>query len=403
MKHHAIFRWAGRRHFRGAVCVACLVAATLALLPATAREWSPVVVAALSPLVAAAAALTTRTFRATMLLGLLVAVVAVVRRRWFCRWACPTGLCARTASRLGMRLGRRCPKSPAFGAWIAWIALGGAALGYPALVWLDPLAIFCGAFGDGSWAWNGQTWLSAIGLSIVLLASLLLPGVWCLRACPLGGLQDALYLAPRTLFSRWAADPHRPSHERRWFLRRVILGGAIGACWAIVARFVRSAAPCPLRPPGAREDDTSFLGLCVRCGNCVRTCPSRIILPDGGQRGVAGWLAPVLQFQEDYCREDCTRCMEVCPSGALARQPAVEKQQMRIGLARVDMNVCLLGNDEECAICRNACPFEAISLIFSESDYSVTPVIDAGKCPGCGACEVACPTAPAKAIRVLAS
>ncbi len=66
----------------------------------------------------------------------------------------------------------------------------------------------------------------------------------------------------------------------------------------------------------------------------------------------------------------------------------------------VDMEICLLGDDRDCSICRNRCPYEAISLIFSEIDYTLTPQIDLDRCPGCGACQLACPTSPEKAIVV---
>ena len=64
------------------------------------------------------------------------------------------------------------------------------------------------------------------------------------------------------------------------------------------------------------------------------------------------------------------------------------------------MDLCLLGDDRECSVCRNRCPYEAIRLVFSEEEYTLTPVVDLDRCPGCGACEAACPTQPTKAIVV---
>jgi formate hydrogenlyase subunit 6/NADH:ubiquinone oxidoreductase subunit I len=72
-----------------------------------------------------------------------------------------------------------------------------------------------------------------------------------------------------------------------------------------------------------------------------------------------------------------------------------------MGVPQVDMSICLLGYDRECSVCRNHCPFQAITYAFSEVEYTLTPQIDLTRCPGCGACQVACPTRPDKAIVVL--
>jgi formate hydrogenlyase subunit 6/NADH:ubiquinone oxidoreductase subunit I len=64
------------------------------------------------------------------------------------------------------------------------------------------------------------------------------------------------------------------------------------------------------------------------------------------------------------------------------------------------MDICLLRDDRECTVCRRQCPYGAIQYVFDETDYMTRPEIDAAKCPGCGACETACPTTPKKAIVV---
>jgi MauM/NapG family ferredoxin protein len=388
-------------YLRWLVRVVLLVAAVVTLLPVFAVTRLPLIVPALSPFVAIASVVATRSLSAIAGIGLAVAAVAVVRRRWFCRWVCPTGTCADAVTRIGVRLGRRCPRVISLGQWIAWITLGGAVVGYPLFLWLDPLAVFAGSFSVGHAAASSAGVWSALGLAAILVLSALWPGLWCSRVCPLGALQDSLAGCGRLLrrIAPRSEPAVHPEAVRGW-PRRTVLGAMAGIGWALVVRPRRTWAGRPLRPPGAL-DEAEFVGVCIRCGNCLRVCPADIVRPDQGKYGIAGLLTPTLDFQDDYCREDCVRCTQVCPSGALTTLALDDKRRASIGFPKVDMNVCLRGDDQECSLCRNWCPYEAIQFVFNEEDYTHTPHVDPQRCNGCGACENACPTAPAKSIVVV--
>lgn len=390
-----------RQYARWGVRVVLLVAAVVLLSPSLEDTELSGLVSGASPLVATASLLATWAIQAATWIGLSIAGVALFRRRFFCRWVCPTGTCTECASTVGRRLNRRSPSLPAIGQWIAMLTLGGAVLGYPVLLWLDPLALFSGSFGplDGKTS-PGVLW-NAAGLLVLLALTVVWPNAWCARVCPLGALQEVLHGASHGVRSALARPRRSSSGEPATGLsRRVVMGASVGAVWAATIRRVRASTSRPLRPPGA-VDESRFVGLCIRCGNCLRVCPVDIIHSDQLAHGVAAILAPKLDFSHDYCREDCVSCTVVCPSGALSELAPTEKKKTRIGLPRVNMELCLLGDDRECSLCRNWCPYEAITRVFSEVEYTLTPKIDPVLCTGCGACELACPTTPTKAIIVV--
>jgi len=281
------------------------------------------------------------------------------------------------------------------------LTLGGAILGFPLFLWCDPLALFASAFllTDRHQLLAGA--VSFLIVALLLVMSLLRPQIWCRGLCPLGAFQDLLAIISRSVRSSLrpttgSSGKGRSGHP---VARRTILGLLAGAASAGILRLAGRETSRPLRPPGALEE-LSFKGLCTRCGNCIRSCPYGIISRDTEPHSLSGILTPILTFDKDYCREDCTRCTQVCPSGALTDVALKDKPDVHIGLPRVDMNLCLLGEDRECSACMRFCPYDAIRYVFSEASYTLVPVIDAGKCNGCGACETACPTAPRKAIRV---
>jgi len=380
----------------------CLALAALALSPLVPGTLASTAIPALSPFVTIAAIVATRTLPTLAWPGLAVGAITLGRHRFFCRWVCPVGPCMDGASWLGQRLGRRTARFPLLGRWIVGLTLGGACLGYPFLLWLDPLARFAGLFVLGDRGPRLGLGLAIAGFLALLLLDVLRPHAWCACACPLGAFQDLSASLPgslRSLLQRKYRD-HEEANQSLTLPRRMLLSIAAGIAWGGTARWRHQGTSRPLRPPGAPEELT-FRGVCTRCGNCTRACPAGIIERDLGQNGLASLLTPFLSFREGYCREDCIRCTEACPSGALVRLSLQDKASVRLGLPRVDMNVCLLAEDRECSVCRNRCPYDALRYVFSETDYTLTPQIDREKCTGCGACEAACPTAPRKAIVVV--
>ncbi len=392
---------------RASLLSRCLVLAVAVVLawPIRSVTWTSVLLPALSPFLILGSVLAARDASWIALLAVPVLALGLDHSRWFCRYGCPVGLLQESI--------RRCPKSrpasirrwPRLGPWLVVMTFAGAVLGYPLFLWLDPLAIFNGFWNAGRQPWSVPSVAAGLGLPLLLLLELLLPRLWCHRICPLGAMQDGLAIAGRQIrraVHGSPADRQPPSDGGRFpRARRRFIAACAGLAGAGLMRHVyaRPSAP-PLRPPGAVEE-TRFIGLCVRCGNCAQVCPSNIIRPDLGSSGWAGFLTPVLGFDEDYCREDCRRCHQVCPSGAIARLSIEEKRCRVIGLAEVSLDACLLAQGRECTACFRRCPFDALEMHSPDGGFSNQPRVDPAKCNGCGACEAACPVRPGRAIQVI--
>ena len=389
----------GRRWFR--LVVRCVAFATAVLLVSSVLPWgwTPMVVPALSPYVAICSTIAAGTVSVATLVGLPVLLIVLVRRRWLCRYLCPVGLATEHVGRLRPR-GRSWSRwIPPLGRWIALATLGGAILGYPLALWLDPLAMFGGAFSLWSDPANLAGQVAGVALLTVLAISLVAPGAWCLRLCPLGATQELMAMPGRLCrkaHDEAEADPRQDAAPA--VARRSVLSTGLGlVALAVGTRLAgamvkqgRESNRTVLRPPGS-VDERRFAGLCIRCGNCVRACPAGIIQPDLGNADMAGLFAPVVRFQDDYCHEDCRRCTEVCPSRAIAKLSLQQKMSSPIGLAKVDMSICYLADDRECSICKRECDYGAIEFVWSDEEYLPIPTVDPAKCPGCGRCEVFCP------------
>jgi ferredoxin-type protein NapF len=392
-------RW--RRVLRPAVRWSVLIAAVALAWPLRQDSSTSVLLPAISPFMAVASATSVRAVGILTLLAVPSLLLVLIHHRWFCRYGCPVGLLQEWVARLRPGTTRPWRKWPVIGHWLLLLTLGGALVGYPLFLWLDPLAIFNGFANSWRQPLALVTLLTGLGLPLLLLLELAVSRLWCQRLCPLGAAQDLLAWPRRwiRLRSRPADLSDRSGTSSAKPGRRRVLVVLAGAAGAFAVKGARGQNPPPLRPPGAL-DEPRFTGVCMRCGNCAQVCPSKIIQPDLGGSGVAGFLTPQLRFGDDYCREDCHRCNDVCPSGAIARLTLAEKRLRVIGWAVVDPDQCLLVQGRECTACIQKCPYQAISMRSIDGGFSNEPFVIRDRCNGCGACETACPTRPLRAIRI---
>lgn len=141
----------------------------------------------------------------------------------------------------------------------------------------------------------------------------------------------------------------------------------------------------PLRPPGAIPE-SDFLATCIRCGKCVQVCPYGAIRTAGIFDGPLMMGTPVVVARIKPCYL-CMKCTAVCPSGAL-RRAVKKKDEVRMGLARIDTRECLAWQGTLCRSCYDDCPIFGEALVM---DKELRPVVDEKTCVGCGVCENVCP------------
>ena len=155
----------------------------------------------------------------------------------------------------------------------------------------------------------------------------------------------------------------------------------------------------PVTPPGS-QNLRHFTGACTACHLCISTCPTKVLRPSLLEYGFFGMMQPFMDYDVSFCNYECTRCSEVCPTGAILPLTAELKRTTQTGVVRFEKQNCVVYIDETaCGSCSEHCPTKAVRMVPYKGLLTI-PEITPEICVGCGACEYACPSTPYKAIVV---
>ncbi|HID11795.1 MAG TPA: 4Fe-4S dicluster domain-containing protein [Candidatus Latescibacteria bacterium] len=185
--------------------------------------------------------------------------------------------------------------------------------------------------------------------------------------------------------------------------RAVLISLGLGAFTGILSRRVVSRVLRPshlIRPPNALPEE-EFLDRCVRCGVCIRVCPTDGLQPMLLEGGMEALWTPRLIPRIGPCEPECALCGDICPTGAIRPFSAEEKPSLKLGVAVVQKDRCLAwGWGRACLVCDEACPYDAVELEPVPGKDVRGPVVYREWCVGCGLCEHRCPVPGEAAIRV---
>ena len=203
--------------------------------------------------------------------------------------------------------------------------------------------------------------------------------------------------------------------------RAFLLGAALATTGAAIAQVKKKTdgglaviedkeAPnrtTPITPPGSYSAK-NMAQHCTACQLCVSECPNEVLRPS---TDLMTLMQPTMSYERGYCRPECNRCSEVCPTGAIEPIKKEDKTSIQIGHAVWVKHQCIpvmtdADKDQEtveCGNCARHCPTGAILMVplrEDDEESPMVPTVNAAKCIGCGACENLCPARPFPAIYV---
>jgi polyferredoxin len=158
-----------------------------------------------------------------------------------------------------------------------------------------------------------------------------------------------------------------PDLSRRGFMISLFSGVAAIPISRTSGVLATNWNPGLIRPPGTLSEK-DFLSRCIKCGQCMRICPTNVIQPAIFEGGIEGVWTPVLNFRigRSGCRHTCIACGHLCPTGAIRPITLGERMgkgiflgsdPVRIGTAFIDRGRCFPWSmDKPCIVCQENCP-----------------------------------------------
>ena len=223
----------------------------------------------------------------------------------------------------------------------------------------------------------------------------------CLAKCKF----DALHYTAK----KPATQPKPVDTERRAFLAATAIAGTTAAMaqtqmkvdggLAVIEDKKAPERKTPITPPGS-VSARHLQRHCTACQLCVSSCPNNVLRPS---TDLQHFMQPTMSYERGYCRPECTRCSEVCPTGAIKPITREEKTMQHVGhVVWIKENCVASEKGINCGNCARHCPTGAITMVDYEGPNGTVqvPAVDENKCIGCGACENLCPARPFSAIYI---